>query len=71
MMRKPIMSDSCSRAIDLRSILVAIDHGDLTRAETLASMPLPLSFSASSFLIAAMVSANSAFISSRRVVMAL
>ena len=30
MTRKPIMSESCSSAICLRSILVAIDHGDFT-----------------------------------------
>ena len=70
MTRKPIMSESCSSAIDLRSILVKIDHGDFTRAETRASMPSAFSFSLSSVLMVVMVSANSAFISSRRSVMA-
>ena len=63
------MSESCSRAIDLRSILVAIDHGDFTRALTLASIPSSLSLWASSLLMVAMVSENSDCISaSRRVI---
>ncbi|MOA62122.1 hypothetical protein D3C78_1874420 [compost metagenome] len=70
MTRNPIMSDSCSSAIDLRSILLKIENGDFTRAFTRAVMPSMARRSLSSVEIVEMVSRYSACISSRRAVIA-